>query len=204
VNQYQAYYSLYQDPDRWVPINYPDASVIVRTPLDAAALVPAIRGAVSQLAGDQSLYQVQTMNQIVSDSMSAQRFPLVLLAAFATLALLLASVGIYGVVSYSVSRRVQEIGIRMALGADKSMVLRLFLGQELKLVLAGLAVGAVGSFILTQTLASLASLLHGVKPGDPLTFAAVSILLISVAALSCYIPARRAAKVDPMVALRYE
>ena len=203
-NQYQTYYSLYQVPDQWVPLNYPDASIIVRTPLDATTLIPAIKTAVYQASSDQPIYNLQTMQQIISDSMSEQRFPMILLGGFAGLALLLASVGIYGMISYSVTLRVQEIGIRMALGANKGKVLRLFIGQELKLVLSGIAVGAVGALILTRTLSSLSHLLYGVGSGDPLTFAAASIVLIVVAALAGYIPARRAAKVDPMVALRYE
>jgi ABC-type antimicrobial peptide transport system permease subunit len=144
------------------------------------------------------------MRQIISDSMSAQRFPMILLGAFAGLALLLASVGIYGMISYSITQRVQEIGIRMALGASKAKVLRLFIGQELKLVLLGIAVGAVGTVILTRTLSSLSHLPYGVGSCDPLTFAAASIILIAVAALAGCIPARRAAQVDPTVALRYE
>jgi predicted permease len=204
VNQYQTYYSLYAVPDQWVPLNYPDASVIVRTPLDSTAFIPAVKATIYQAASDQTIYDVQTMRQIFADSMSEQRFPMVLLGAFAGLALLLASVGIYGTISYSVAQRVQEIGIRMALGADKASVLRLFIGQELKLGLAGIALGAIGALLLTRTLSSYSHLLYGVKPSDPLTFAAVSTLLIIVVAVACYIPARRAAKVDPMVALRYE
>ncbi len=204
ANQYQAYYSLYQDPDQWVPFNYPDASIIVRTPLDAATLIPAVKAAIYQDSNDQPIYNVQTMRQIISDSMSAQRFPMILLGAFAGLALLLASVGIYGMISYSITQRVQEIGIRMALGASKGKVLRLFIGQELKLVLLGIAVGAVGTVVLTRTLSILSHLLYGVRSWDPLTFAAASIILIAVAALAGCIPARRAAQVDPMVALRYE
>jgi predicted permease len=204
ANQYQAYYSLYQDPDQWVPLNYPDASIIVRTPLDAATLIPAIKAAVYQDSSDQPIYNVQTMQQIISYSMSEQRFPMILLGAFAGLALLLASVGIYGMISYSVTQRVQEIGIRMALGADKAKVLRLFISQELKLVFGGIAIGSIGALILTRTLRSFSHLLYGVGSQDPLTFATVSIVLIALAALSGYIPARRAAKIDPMVALRYE
>jgi predicted permease len=203
-NQYQTYYSLYQVPDQWVPLNYPDASIVVRTSLKPTTLIPAIKSAVYQASSDQPIYNFQTMQQIISDSMSEQRFPMILLGAFAGLALLLASVGIYGMISYSVTQRVQEIGIRMALGADKGKVLRLFIGQELKLVLIGIAVGAVGALILTRTLSSLSHLLYGVGSGDPLNFATASIVLIAVAALAGYIPARRAAKVDPMVALRYE
>jgi predicted permease len=204
VNQYQTYYSLYAVPDQWVPLNYPDARVIVRTPLDSAALIPAIKATIYQAASDEPIYDVQTMRQIVTDSMSEQRFPMILLGAFAGLALLLASVGIYGTISYSVTQRVQEIGIRMALGADKASVLRLFIGQELRFGFAGVVLGAIGALLLTRMLSSYSHLLYGVRPTDPLTFAAVSVLLISVAVGACYIPARRAAKVDPMVALRYE
>ncbi|HSY91550.1 MAG TPA: ABC transporter permease [Candidatus Binatus sp.] len=204
ANQYQTYYSLYQDPDQWVPLNYSDASIIVRTPLAPATVIPAIKAMVYQAGTDQPIYNVQTMRQIVADSMSGQRFPMLLLGSFAGLALLLAAVGIYGTISYSVTRRVQEIGIRMALGADKQSVLRLFIGHELKLVLAGIAVGAVGALILTRMLSSLSHLLYGVRSSDPLTFVTVSAVLMSVAGLAGYIPARRAMKVDPIVALRYE
>jgi predicted permease len=204
ANQYQAYYSLYQDPDQWVPFNYPDASIIVRTPLDAATLIPAVKTAVYQDSNDQPIYNVQTMQEIIANSMSEQRFLMTLLGVFAGLALLLASVGIYGMISYSVTQRVQEIGIRMALGADKSIVLRVFLGQEFKLVLTGIVIGTIGALVLTRTLRSFSHLLYGIGSEDPLTFATVSIVLIAVAALAGYIPARRATKVDPIVALRYE
>ena len=204
ANQYQAYYSLYQDPDEWVPLNYPDASVIIRTRLDAATLIPAIKAAVDQISDDQPIYNVQTMRQIISNSMSEQRFPMILLGAFAGLALLLASVGIYGMISYSVAQRVQEIGIRMALGADKGNVLRLLIAQELKLVLTGIVIGSVGALTLTRILRSFSHLLYGVGSRDPLTFTVVSIVLIAVAVLAGYIPSHRAANIDPMVAMRYE
>ena len=178
ANQYQAYYSLDQDPDQWVPLNYADASFVVRTCLDAATLIPNVKRAVQQFATDQPVYDVQTMQQIVSDSMSAQRFPMILLSAFAGLALLLASVGIYGTISYSAAQRVQEIGIRMALGADKGNVLRMFVRQELKLALSGIAVGIVAALILTRTLSSFSHLLYEVGAADPVTFSSVSILLI--------------------------
>jgi predicted permease len=204
ANQYQAYYSLYQDPDEWVPLNYADARIVVRTPLDEAALIPAIKAAVYQVSTDQPIYEVQTMQQIISSSMSAQRFPMILLGAFAGLALLLASVGIYGTISYSVAQRVQEIGIRMALGADKGNVLLMFVRQELKLALSGIAIGIVAALILTRTLSSFSHLLYEVGITDPLTFSTVSIVLIALAAVAGYVPARRASKVDPIVALRYE
>jgi predicted permease len=204
ANQYQTYYSLYQDPDRWVTLNYADASIVVRTPLDAVALIPALKATVYEAGSDQPIYHVQTMRQIVADSMSEQRFPMMLVGGFAALALLLAAVGIYGMISYSVTQRVQEIGIRMALGATKANVLNLFIGQQMRLVLAGIAVGAAAALMLARMLSSLSQLLYGIGPGDPVTFAAVSFVMAGVAALAGYIPARRAVKVDPVVALRSE
>jgi predicted permease len=204
ANQYQTYYSLYQDPDQWVPFNYPDASVVIRTSLDAATLSPAIKAAAYQASSDQPIYDVQTMQQIISDSMSAQRFPTILLGAFAGLALLLASVGIYGMISYSVTQRVQEIGIRMALGAHRRDVIQMVLGQGLRMIAVGIGIGAGAALILNRLWSSFSSLLYGVRASDPLTFLAVSLVLSCVALLACYAPARRAASVDPMVALRYE
>jgi ABC-type antimicrobial peptide transport system permease subunit len=203
-NQYQAYYPLAQVPDQWVSLNYSDANVVIRTPLDTASLFPAITASVYQAGSDQPIYDVQTMHQIIAKSMSEQRFPMILLAGFAGLALLLASVGVYGMISQSVAVRVQEIGIRMALGADKREILRLFLGQEFKLVLTGIAIGTVGAVMLTRVLVSFSHLLYGVSPIDPLTFAAVSIGIIVLATFVAYIPARRASNVDPMVVLRNE
>ncbi len=200
----QSYFPLYQDPDQWVPINYPDTTIIVRTRLAPATVMPAIRRAVYGAGRDQPVYNVQTMQQILSESMVSQRFPMILLGGFAGLALLLASVGIYGVISYSVTQRVHEIGIRMALGAQKGDVFRMVIGQGLRLALAGLVIGVVAVLILTRLLSSLSELLYGVGSSDPLTFIAVSLVLTGVAVLACYIPARRAMKVDPIVALRYE
>ncbi len=200
----QSYVSIYQVMDRWMTTIDTWTWVVVRTPLDASTVLPEIRKAVYGAGSDQPIYNVHTIKQIVSESMSSQRFPMILLGTFAGLALLLASIGIYGVISYSVSQRVHEIGIRMALGAAKRDVFRMVVGQGLALALAGLAIGLVGALILTRLLSSFSLLLYGVGASDPLTFTTVSVMLISVAFLACYIPARRAMRVDPMVALRYE
>jgi ABC-type antimicrobial peptide transport system permease subunit len=144
------------------------------------------------------------LNEIASDSMSPQRFPMILLGTFAALALLLASIGVYGVISYSVTQRTHEIGIRMTLGAEKRNVFRMVIAKGLRLAAAGLAIGALAALILARVLSSFSHLLYGVGAGDPLTFVAVSLLLMIVVITACYIPARRAARVDPMTALRYE
>ena len=202
--QNEMYFPLHQDPDPWVAPNYADLTVVIRTPLDAATVMPAIKSAIYAAGGEQPVYNVQTMQEIVSRSMSSQRFPLILLGTFAALALLLASVGIYGVISYSVSQRIHEIGIRMALGAEKRNVFRMVIGHGLRLALIGLAIGAIAALVLTRVLSSFSHLLYGVGTNDPVTFIAVSLVLAGVAVLACYIPARRATRVDPMVALRYE
>jgi predicted permease len=200
----QLYFPLYQDPDPWVTDDYSRLTVIVRTTLDPATVIPAIKAAVYEAGSEQPVYDVQTMQQIVSESMSSQRYPMILLGVFAGLALLLASVGLYGVISYSVAQRVHEIGIRVALGAQRWDVFRIVIGHGLRLALVGLAIGAVAALILTRLVSSFSHLLYGVGTNDPLTFIAVSVLLTAVAVLACYIPARRATRVDPMVALRYE
>ena len=204
--QAQAYYPLYQIPDDWVTASqgFPNTTIIVRTPLPPSALIPAIKNVLYGIAKDQPIYNVETMQEIVSESMSAQRFPMILLGAFAALALLLASVGIYGVISYSVTRRAHEIGIRMALGAEKQNIFRMIIGQGLRLALAGLVIGIVAALVLTRLLAAFVNLLYGVKSSDPLTFFAVSTLLTAIAVLACYIPARRAMRSNPMAALRHE
>lgn len=202
--QNQAYLSLYQDPDPWVADNYRDLTIVIRTPLDATALIPAVKAAVYGAGSEQPVYEVQNMRQFVANSMSSRRYPMILLGAFAGLALLLASVGIYGVISYSVMQRVHEIGIRMALGAERRDVFRMVIGQGLRLVAAGIVIGAAAALVLTRLLSSFSQLLYGVRTDDPLTFIVVSLALTLVAVLGCYVPARRAMRVDPMVALRYE
>jgi predicted permease len=202
--QNQIYASFYQLLDEWVPLFQRNVTITVRTPLPLAAVMPAIKAVVYGVGGGQPVYNVRTMRELVSESMTSQRFPMILLAAFAVLALLLASVGIYGVVSYSMAQRVREIGIRMALGAVNWDVLRMVIGQGLRLALAGVAAGAVVSLVLARVLSSFSQLLYGVRAMDPLTFIAVSLVLISAALLACYIPARRAIGLDPTIALRHE
>jgi predicted permease len=202
--QNQIYASLNQVPDDWAPIFYRRLTVVVSTALDPAAVMPAIKTAVYGASDDQTVYGVQIMQQALSQSLAAQRFPMILLGVFAGLALLLASIGIYGVISYSVIQRVHEIGIRMALGAERRDVFRMVIGQGLRLALAGVAMGAATALILARLLSSFSHLLYGVSASDPGTFLAVSALLTGVAILACYIPARRAMRVDPMIALRHE
>jgi len=173
----------------------------VRTFGDPNGLAPAIRGEVWSLDKNVTVSEVQSMDRVVSASTAQPRFYLFLLGTFAAVALILAAVGIYGVMSYSVSRRTHEIGIRMALGANEGVVLKLVTGQGMTLALVGAAAGLAGALLLSG---SMSSLLYGIAPTDPLTLVAVSLLLVAVATLATYIPARRATRVDPIVALRYE
>ncbi len=203
-NPSQIYISFYQLSDEWVPAFARELSVAVRTPLDVATIMPAIRKVVYGTGKDQPVYDVQTMQQIASDSMALQRVSMTLLGAFAVLALLLASVGIYGVLSYSVSQRIREIGIRMALGAERRDVLKMIIGQGLQLAIAGVIFGGGGALLLTRLLSSFSQLLYGVRANDPLTFIIVSLVLTGAALFACYLPARRAALINPMQALRNE
>jgi predicted permease len=203
-NPSQIYLCVYQVPILNVPDLADYLTIVVRTPLDAATIMPAIKSVVYGAAANQAVYNVQTMEQEVSASMSSQRLPMLLLGAFAGLALLLASVGIYGTISYSVTQRVQEIGVRIALGASRWDVLRMILGKGIGLAVTGIIVGTAAAVLLGRVLSSFSQLLYGVKPSDPATLIAVSALLLGVAAAACFIPARRALKVDPVVALRYE
>jgi putative ABC transport system permease protein len=180
---------------------WPSASIGIRTAEDPASVMRTVAAAVHDVDSQIALANPRTMEQVRDDVLASDRFTAILFCTFAAIALLLATLGIYGVMSFAVAQRSHEIGLRMALGARKVDVLTMVLGEGLGLALIGLAIGMAGALALTRFLASL---LYGVTPTDPLTFIAVSLILIAVALLACYIPARRAAKVDPMVALRYE
>ncbi len=200
-------FDLVADPKPQMYLSYVQAEffeprdLVVSTSVDPLSMTSAVRGAVWEIDKDQPVSNIRTMKEIVSESVARQRFSMLLLGIFAGLALVLAAVGIYGVMSYSVAQRTREIGLRMALGAQKWDVLRLVVGQGLKLVLIGIAIGLVAAFVLTRVMSSL---LFGISATDPTTFIAISLVLISVAVLASFIPARRATKVDPMIALRYE
>ncbi|PYT34121.1 MAG: hypothetical protein DMF52_13840 [Acidobacteria bacterium] len=179
----------------------PAMAVVVRSSLRPDQLVPEIRRQVAALDRNRPLIQVRTMDQVIADSVADRRLPMLILGAFAVAALLLGAIGVYGIVGYSVAQRTQEFGIRMALGARRRDVVRMVLGQGLRLALFGLLIGLAGSLAVARLIAGL---LFGITPADPGTLVATSLLILGVALLACYIPARRAARVDPMVALRYE
>jgi putative ABC transport system permease protein len=176
-------------------------TIVARTAAEPANSAAALRNEVWALDKEQSVFDIKTMDQTLSEMVSQRRFIMLLLGLFAAVALILAAVGIYGVMSYSVTQRTHEIGIRMALGARGSTVLRLVVGQGLRLVFTGVGLGLAASLFLTRLMLSL---LYGVSATDPLTFLVISLTLIGVALLACLVPARRASRVDPMVALRYE
>jgi putative ABC transport system permease protein len=188
------YFPSLQSPDQTM-------SLVVRTSLPPSASLPAIKNAIWSADKNQPVFAVRSMDEIISGIVSAQRLAFLLLGVFAFVALALAAIGIYGVTSYLVSERTHEIGLRVALGAQPSDISGLVLGHGARLAGIGVISGAVAALILTRLLSSL---LFGVSPTDPSTFAGVAILLAAVAMLACYIPARRAMRVDPMVALRYE
>jgi putative ABC transport system permease protein len=179
----------------------PPMFLVVRSESEPAGLTAAVRGVVKELDRDQPVYDVATMERLLSKSTAPRRFNMTLLAVFAALALTLAGVGIYGVMAYAVTERTREIGIRMALGAQASDALKLVIRQGMRLTLVGVALGSMGAFALTGLIKNL---LFNVRPTDPLTFIVIALLLTSVALLACWIPARRATKVDPMIALRCE
>jgi putative ABC transport system permease protein len=183
---------------------YPDMltmQVALRTQADPRAIIGSAREAIRSVDPTLPIAKVSTLASLVDDSMTQPRFSMLLLAAFAALALLLASIGIYGVISYAVAQRTQEFGIRLALGAQPRNVFAMVLGQGARLALLGVFLGFIAAFAVTRLMTSL---LFGVQPTDTITFVVVPALLMAIALLACYIPARRATRVDPIIALRYE
>jgi predicted permease len=197
----QLYFPFMQLPDPVIALAPIGMRMVASTRGADAGLFDSIRHSMQQVNSEQVVYGAQTMPEVISDSTASRRFSAIVLGAFAAVALLLSGVGIYGVISYLIGQRTHEIGIRMALGAQQSKVLFQILGEGLKLALIGAAIGLGAAFGLTRLMTSL---LYGVSPTDPLTFAAVAVLLVAVALAACYVPARRAAAVDPMIALRHE
>ncbi len=194
-------YPFMQLPEKLMPLAADSVAVVLRTEGDPIAVMGFVRRAVQEIDSRDVVYNVQTMDEVVSNSFAARRLSMILLGVFAALALVLACVGIYGVISYLVGQRTHEIGVRMALGAQRGDVLRLVIGHGAKMALIGVAVGIAAALGLTRLMANQ---LFGVSAHDPLTFAGVALLLIIVAVAACYIPARRAMRVDPMIALRHE
>ncbi len=192
-------------PQMYVPYTQPEffvpSHLVVKTNVEPGSLAATVRRTVWEIDRDQPVSNVSTMEEVLSESVARQRFTMLLLCVFAATALALASIGIYGVMSYSVAQRTHEFGIRMALGARGLDVLKLAISQGAKLILIGVAIGLASSFILTRFMSSL---LFDVTATDPLTFMGVSLLIVVIALVACFIPARRATKVDPLIALRYE
>ena len=199
--KYEFYTCMAQIPDEFVAPVMGNLNLLVRTGQEPSPLIAAVRSQFFEVDKDQPVYNVKTMNERIAETLTQRRFLMFLFALFAAVAITLAIVGIYGLVSYSVSQRTHVIGIRLALGATTADVLRMVLSQGIKLVIGGIAIGLIAAYALTHLMAKL---LYGVGATDLITFAVVPMILTGVALLACYLPARRAAKVDPMIALRYE
>ena len=197
----QMYFPFAQIRDKAMPMIAKGVAVIVRSHKAPGTVAGSIRAAIAEMNSEYVIFKFATMEETISATLTERRLFMILLMSFATLALLLASVGIYGVLSYLVSRQTREIGIRLAVGAQANDVLRLILGEGMGMAAIGIAIGLAGALALTR---SLSGFLYGVTPSDPVTFAAVALLLTGVAAGACYVPARRATRVDPLVALHYE
>jgi putative ABC transport system permease protein len=180
-------------------------ALVARVAADPGAMIASVRSTVAELDSSLALNNARTMDQVIAQSVARPRFNMLLMSLFAVLALLLAAIGIYGVMAYSVAQRTQEIGIRMALGANAPAILGMVLRQGLRLTVAGIGIGLLGAFLVTRLIAGLLSgLLYKVGASDPWTFASIAIVLAAVAVLACLVPARRAMRIDPMNALRYE
>jgi ABC-type antimicrobial peptide transport system permease subunit len=199
--QAQFFYPFMQLPEKLMPLVAKSVAVVLRTQGDPTAIMGQVRETVKEIDPRQVIYSVQTMDDVVATSYAARRLTMILLSVFAALAVALACVGIYGVISYLVGQRTQEIGIRMALGAQRGDILHLVLGEGTKMALLGAAVGIAASLGLTRMMARQ---LFGVSAHDPFTYVGVALLLMSVAIGACYLPARRAMRVDPIRSLRCE
>jgi len=199
--QAQCYFHMAQIPDPFVPLIGGNTGIVLRTAGSPLAQVGSIRHALDQANSQQVMYRIQTMDGIIAESLAARRFSAVILGIFGALAVVMSCIGIYGVISYLAGQRNHEIGVRMALGAERRHVLQMVLGEGAKMTLLGVAIGLAAAFGLTRLMANM---LFGVSAHDPLTLTAVASLLVLVALAACYVPARRATKVDPMVALRHE
>lgn len=197
----QFYYPFMQLPDDIMRLAATGVAVVLRTEGDPAAVMGSVRKKVGEIDSREVIYNAITMNEVVANSFAARRFSMILLGVFAALALVLACVGIFGVISYLVGQRTNEIGVRVALGAQRSDVLRLILGEGARMALVGVATGIIAALVLTRLMTRQ---LFNVSANDPLTFGGVAGLLVIVAVAACYVPARRAMEVDPIVALRYE
>jgi predicted permease len=197
----QIYLPMAQIPDKQLKRGGLGSDIFLRRQMAGSPTLAALRSRILEYNSALVVHNPEEMEKTVADSIASQRFTMTLLGVFALLALLLASVGIYGVLSYLVGQRTKEIGVRMALGAQKFDVLRMVLKDGARMTLIGIVLGLVGAIALTRLMASM---LYGVKPTDPLTFVCVAALLCAIAMLACYVPARRAMKVDPMEALRHQ
>jgi predicted permease len=199
--QAQLYLPVWQVPDRFWPLLSRGSGYVARTTSSPLSVVNAIREAAVRADPSTVVYGSRAVEDIVANSIATQRLAMILLSVFSALALVLCAIGIYGVISYLTRQRTHEIGIRVALGASRGDVLRMVLGEGMKITLIGVAFGLAAALLLTRLIAKL---IYGVGASDPITFAGVAILLTGVALFACYIPARRAMRVDPMIALRYE
>ncbi len=197
----EMYLSFMQMDDVLMKLMPAGVGIVVRSAGNSPGLYDSLRHNLQSMNSQQVVYGAQTMDEIISDTLATRRFSMILLGSFAALALLLASVGIYGVISYLVGQRTHEIGIRMALGAQRRDVLRLVLGEGARMAFLGIGIGIAAALALTRVMSKM---LFGVSATDPLTFAGVAAILVFVAMVACYIPARRAMRIDPMAALRYE
>jgi putative ABC transport system permease protein len=199
--QAQLYQPFRALPDTALEGGFGGATVVFRSPDGSPSVVNSVRQVIREQNAQNVVSNVQTLDEVISGSLSTQRFSMILLGAFAIVALLLASLGIYGVISYLVGQRTHELGIRIALGASRANIFRLVVTHGMKMALAGVAVGVLAAFGLTRLMSKM---LFGVSATDPLTFVSIAGLLSVIALLACYLPARKATKVDPLIALRTE